>query len=269
MKAVAVTPFEDVNNVLRMLSTGVADILAGDLVGVYLFGSLTYGDFHPESSDIDVMVIVREAVSALVLERIQRLHEQVAAAYPTWAKRLECSYTPLMMLHETLPPKAPRPYLGEGILYKEAEYGNEWIINLYLLQKHGQALVGPAFMTLREPVSIEAVRKACIRDLFREWEPKMNDPAWLANSHYQSYVVLNLCRILYTVRCSAAGSKTVAAAWVKSTFPQWCDLIETAEGWHYGVEMARQAEAIVFIRFVIDTIKALPLYPLAMGEVEG
>ncbi len=191
------------------------NILGDHLVGLYLFGSLSYGDFNPDSSDIDVVAILTHPASLDELEAIQQLHRDIGINYPTWAKRLECSYTPIDMLQNILPPASPRPYLGEGIFYPAAHYGNEWIINLYLLYQHGITLLGADFKTLVSPIDIIEVQKACIRDLFQEWEPKITDPDWLENSHYQSYLVLNLCRILYTVLVGSTGSKKVSARWVK------------------------------------------------------
>ena len=119
------------------------------------------------------------------------------------------------MLKNILPPKESRPYYNNEIFYDEAPYGNEWIINNYLLYKHAIPLIGPDFKTLTNPIDIIEVQKACIRDLFQEWEPKIIDVEWLDNSHYQSYLVMNLCRILYTVSCGTTGTKKVSAAWVK------------------------------------------------------
>ena len=99
------------------------------------------------------------------------------------------------------------------------------------------------------------LQAACVRDLYKEWVPKIDDPAWLADSHQQSYVVLNLCRILYTVAHGDAVSKKTAAAWAKKEYPQWADLIETAESWHYGIKMERQADAIAFIKFAMAKAK--------------
>jgi hypothetical protein len=71
------------------------------------------------------------------------------------------------------------------------------------------------------PPDILEVQKASIQDLLREWKPKINDPDWLKNSHYQSCLILNLCRILYTFHNAKLGSKKVAAEWVKESFPEW------------------------------------------------
>jgi predicted nucleotidyltransferase len=254
------TPYQDINEVLQALVQGFVDVFADNLVGVYLFGSLSYGDFNPESSDIDLMVIVHRPVSQYELALIEQLQRQVGTKYEKWADRIEISYTPREMLQNVLPPEQPRPYFGEGVFYPEAHYGNEWIINLYLLYQHGITLLGPEFKTLVDPIAIVEVQKACIRDLFKEWEPKLTDPDWLNNSHYQSYLVLNLCRILYTVMRGSTGSKKVSAQWVKGEYGEWHELIETAENWHYGIEMNRQEDTLAFLRFVIEQVKGTELY---------
>jgi hypothetical protein len=252
----SVTKYKDINKVLSSLTTGMTHILGKNLVGVYLTGSLSYGDFNPDNSDIDLVAIVNDPLSPEQLEALKTMHLHVEATTEKWAKRIECSYVPLDMLESIQPPKTPRPYLGEGTFYAEAPYGNEWIINQYLLYNHGIPLLGPDFKTLVKPINIEDVRAACIRDLFEEWEPKMTDPTYLNNSHYQSYVVLNLCRILYTVVCHSTLSKKASASWVKSEFdPQWNTLIQTAEDWSYGKEMNLKEEVIEFIQFVATEAK--------------
>lgn len=254
------TPYPGINEVLQALSQGFVDIFADNLVGVYLFGSLSYGDFNPESSDIDLVAILHNPASQKEMALIKQLHRQVGMKNENWANRIECSYTPREMLQNILPPEQPRPYFGEGVFYPEAHYGNEWIINLYLLYQHGIVLLGPDFKALVSPVPMVEVQKACIRDLFREWEPKLTDPTWLNNSHYQSYLVLNLCRILYTVMCASAGSKKVSAGWVKNEFGAWRNLIQTAENWQYGTEMTLREETVKFIKFTIEKVKQTPLY---------
>ncbi|MBI2707276.1 MAG: DUF4111 domain-containing protein [Proteobacteria bacterium] len=253
-----ITTYKDVNEVLHSLTTGMAHILGENLVGVYLTGSLSYGDFNPENSDIDLLALLRNPASQDKLEVLKKMHLNVERDTKKWAKRIECSYIPLDMLQSILPPKTPRPYIGEGIFYPEAPYGNEWIINQYLLYNHGIPLLGPDFKTLVKSVDIEDVRDACIRDLFEEWKPKMTDPTYLQNSHYQSYVVLNLCRILYTVMCHSTATKKASAAWVKREFaPQWNNLIQTAENWQYGKEMNLKEEVIEFIQFVVNRVKEI------------
>lgn len=247
-----ITPYPVINSVLTEWAEGLKCLLGKEIVGLYLSGSLAYGDFVPARSDIDLQAVVRHPLTKDQLGPVERLHREIERRNPEWADRIECSYVPLEMLHELAPPATPRPWWGFGTFYAEAPAGNEWIINHYLLSKHGIALEGPDFAELIPPIDIRNLRLASAKDLFQEWVPKADDQAWLSNSHYQSYLVLNLCRILQTVIHGQPGSKKVAGEWVKTAYPQWRDLIEEAERWAYGNEMKRQEDAVAFLRFAVD-----------------
>lgn len=252
----SLTPYPDINVLLAAWTNAVQASLAGNVVGLYLTGSLTYGDFVRERSDLDLWAVVKRPLLSRDMESIRQMHEQIESRYPVWAKRIECSYVPLEFMPAILPPKSPRPWWGFGVLYPNALYGNEWIMNQYFLLHFGVAMAGPEYKTLVDHVDIKEMQKACARDLVEEWVPKMDDTEWLANSHYQSYLVLNLCRILYTVCHESAGSKKAAARWAKCAFPQWQELIEEAERWRYGIEMSQQEAAKAFTRFAVEKVSA-------------
>lgn len=119
------------------------------------------------------------------------------------------------------------------------------------------------------PIGIEEVQKACIRDLFAEWEPKINNTAYLNNSHNQSYLILNLCRILYTVLHKTTGSKKVSAEWVKQEFGlPWKDLIESAESWQYEKEMDERDMTMEFINFAVNEISKTAIFEELREEIE-
>lgn len=250
-----ITPYQDINNVLYFLAEGIQHIFGANLAGMYLTGSLSYGDFNEKRSDIDLAVVLKNSASPEKIKMVKKLHSDAEQKYKKWSKKIECSYIPLEIMQNILPPKTPRPYIGNGIFYPEAPYGNEWIINQYFLYNYGVALIGPDFKTLVKPIKIIDVKKACIKDLFKEWEPKIADPVYLADSHQQSYVVLNLCRILYTIMRNDAVSKKIAASWIKKEYSQWKNIIEAAEDWHYGLKMEQQKEVVEFIKFVINKAK--------------
>jgi Aminoglycoside adenylyltransferase, C-terminal domain len=265
----AATSYEDVNEMLDFFTEGIARIFGQGLSGIYLTGSLSYDAFNYNSSDIDVTVIIQHSVVPRELDAIRALHVALVQRFNKWARRFECSYTPVGNLPNILPPGNRPWYWGaDDILYGEATYGNEWIINNYLLYKHAVPLVGPDFKQLMPPVSIDEVQKACIRDLFTEWEPKKSDRQWFKDSHYESYFILNLCRILYTVMCKDAGSKKAAASWVKSTCVEpWPALVSAAERWEHGRDLHLQDKALVFLDFVIENVLATELGKQMVGEI--
>lgn len=246
------TKIAEINSLLNYFIHSVEPILINDLVGIYLTGSLSYGDFSLTRSDIDLLVVVKKPLSPQQIEQITILHNQINQKHPAWDKRIECSYLPCELLESKTPPTTPRPYYGEGTFYPAAPYGNEWMINNYLLQQHAITLFGPDFKTLLSAsISINSVKEACLTDLKTEWAPKLNNEEYLNNPHYQSYLVLNLCRILYTVLQNKTGSKKTSAAWVKKKYPHWQELINVAESWQHGQSMAYHEQAKLFLQFVI------------------
>jgi hypothetical protein len=255
------TPYQRINVLLAEWVDGVKRILGEKVIGLYLTGSLAYGDFVPSRSDIDLQAVVWSPLTQDELKSVEHLHRELDKHYSEWAKRTECSYVPLALMQEVMPPATPRPWWGFDTLCAEAPAGNEWIINHYILSKHGIALEGPNFKTLIPRIDLEEVRKASAKDLFKEWVPKINDPKWLSNSHYQSYLVLNLCRILHTVSGHEPSSKKVAGRWAKDVFPQWRDLIEEAERWGYGNQMKCQTDVVAFIGFATLKVKEANLLP--------
>ncbi|MFA6096037.1 MAG: aminoglycoside adenylyltransferase domain-containing protein [Candidatus Paceibacterota bacterium] len=252
------TPHKVINNVLCFLTEGIQNIFADDLVGIYLTGSLSYGDFNKERSDIDLAVVLKNPAPGEKIQKVKQLHIDAEKKFPRWAKRIECSYISLFMLENILPPKEGRPYFGAGKFCPMAKYGNEWIIDQYVLVHDGIALIGPEFKTLiKKRIESKDLIEARIRDLFEEWEPKIKDTAYLNDPHQQSYLVLHLCRILYTILTGKLASKPKSAAWIKNEFGEWKNLIEEAEAWRYGQEMKRQKEVVEFIRFVIGKVGEL------------
>lgn len=253
------TLYPEINTVLGEWVEGVKRLLGKKIVGLYLSGSLAYGDFVPERSDIDLQAVVQSPLTRDELRGIEQLHGQIEGRCQQWATRIECSYVPLELMRKLTPPRTARPWWGFGTFYAEAPAGNEWIINHYLLSKHGIALAGPDFKELVPAIEIDSVRRASAQDLFQEWVPKIDDVEWISNSHYQSYLVLNLCRILHTVIRGEPGSKRVAGEWAKATYPQWKSLIEDAERWTYGDTMKRQVDAVAFLRFAVERVNETKL----------
>lgn len=255
IKQTFITKHNDINEVLASLSKNLEATLGNQLIGIYLIGSLTYGDFDQSSSDIDLIMLLSSELSKEQIDLVKNIHHIIASQYPIWAKRIECSYITQDMLSSMEPPA--RPYINEGQMYETAKFGNEWLINLQVLYQCGIALLGPEPQKLiKLPITIAAVRKASQQDFYQEWEPLLKNPAILKDSHYQAYVILTLCRILYRQKHEDIVSKKVASAWVKENYgTQWGDLIEKAESWQYGQEMNSINEILEFIQFITNELK--------------
>ena len=69
-----------------------------------------------------------------------------------------------------------------------------------------------------------------MRDTLQSWAAYSPDhPEDMNQRGYQSYLVLSLCRILYTLKFSEVVSKAVAVRWAKEALDaQWTPLIDRA-----------------------------------------
>ena len=106
-----------------------------DLQGLYLYGSLTTGDFSPARSDIDLIAVPQRPPGKDALARLQRLHLDLASAGGAFG-RLNCLYIPAGRLAD---PGQLHPYwFGDQF--------TEWQLKLMTmaeLARAGGALHGP------------------------------------------------------------------------------------------------------------------------------
>jgi hypothetical protein len=224
------TPYHEVNALLRVLSGSVRCVLGSHFVGMYLDGSLTSGDFD-QDSDIDFVVVTDADIAGNLFAALQAMHDRLAATDSPWAIQLEGSYMSQHALRRYDPAHALHPNIerGEGERLKMALHDRAWAVHRCVLRERGITLTGPAPQTLIDPVSPEELQQAMLESLHGWATRLLDDPALMGTRGYQSYIVLTLCRILYTLEHGAVVSKPVAARWVQGTTgDRWTPLIERA-----------------------------------------
>ena len=136
------------------------------------------------------------------------------------------------------------------------QHDESWIVQRYVLRERGIALAGPAPRTLIDPVSPNDLRQAMLA-ILKGWASQiLDDPAQIKHRGGQSYTVLSLCRVLYTLQYGTVVSKHVAARWAQEALDsEWTPLIErTWEGRHNpGLDASPEDvdETLEFIRFAL------------------
>ena len=131
-----------------------------------------------------------------------------------------------------------------------------WVLLRATLFEKGITLAGPAPQTLVEPVSSEDLKQATLANLPGWAEPLLRNPAELAHRGYQTYTVLTLCRMLYTLECAAIASKPVAARWAQTRLAKpWAALIERTWAGRHNPQREASAQdvesTLEFIRFTL------------------
>ncbi len=254
MPSTGPTPYPEVNAVLHLLLEEVRAILGENLIGMYLFGSLSNGDFDPGSSDVDFVVATEAELSDETLAALAAMHARIAASGLTWATKLEGSYIPRAALRRYDPANARHPSIGVDWAFGVGQHRSNWIFERHIMRERGVVVWGPPPRPLIDPVTPDELRAATLDNLRGYWARQLDSPEWLRRRDYQAFAILTMCRSLYTFERGEVVSKPVAAAWAREALePPWPALIERALAWRYDArpDDVSMGETLGFVRYTI------------------
>lgn len=230
------TPYEDVNALLRTLRDEVRRILGPAFVGMYLSGSLALENFVA-GSDVDVVVATAGALSVESVAALRTMHQRLYERRMSWVDQLEIVYIPIAALRRHDPANADFPHLdrGTGDQLQVMTHHTDWVVHRVVLRERGIVLAGPPPAALIDSISADELRQAQCELMRFWWAPIARgegEAGYLDVRGYQSYAVLTMCRMLYTLRTGEITSKSGAARWARATIdPRWAGLIERADAW--------------------------------------
>lgn len=215
---------------LRALTGALDGILGANLVGVYLYGSLTQRAFAPARSDIDCLVVVRRDLTGAQFRKLETWLAQAAIADP-WIPRLQMQ---ILLEGMLLRPDTRGCLYQFGALRRSGSDGNP-IIWMNVLAS-GLTLRGPAPATFLPPITSQMLFDALVREVaYVRAEIGAAASEWRDQPFYRTYAVLTLCRILYSHRKGGVVSKSRAARWALRALPtRWHSLIRGAMATHRG-----------------------------------
>ncbi len=248
------TPYSAVNATLRLLLEGARFVLGDHFVGLYLYGSLASGDFNPQSSDIDFVVVTDTDLPDELVRDLEALHLRLWNSGLKWAAKLEGAYVPLKALRCSDPNSAPCPTINEERFYLDQQ-GSDWIIQRYILRKYDAAVCGPSLQSLIDPVTPDDLRRAVGGVLREWWQPMLDDPHFIRDREHEAFATLTMCRALYALEYGDIVSKPVAARWARRVLnARWSALIDRAMAWPREPQANDLNETVAFIRYTINQL---------------
>lgn len=262
------TPYPEVTAVLSLLLREVRGVLGADFVGMYLYGSLSLGDFDPASSDIDFLIVTERELPAQSVTDLAAMHARVAASGLEWADKLEGSYIPRAALRRYDPANNRHPTIGVDWAFGIGAHDRGWVIERQIVREHGVVVSGPSPATLIDPVSPDDLRAAVRDALDGFWRVQLTEPEGrlprLHMREYQAFAILTMCRALYTLDHGEVVSKPGAARWARETLPPpWPDLIAKALRWRHDTRADDLTETLAFIRYTIERAAEMAGEPTA------
>ncbi|MDP9312773.1 MAG: DUF4111 domain-containing protein [Chloroflexota bacterium] len=251
------TRYPDINALLHELLSQVQTILGNHFVGMYLDGSLTSHAFD-EASDIDCIVVTDVEIDGTLFRALQVMHEHITKSSAQWAIQLEGSYISHHALRRYDPDHSLHPNIERGPdeRLKMVHHDASWVIHRYIVRQRGITLAGPPPHTLIDPITPTDLRQAMVSMLPAWTAALLNDPGHMRPRGYHSYLILSLCRVLYTLHFGTVASKPEAAQWARASLEErWGTLIDRAwEGRYARGDASDQdiRETIEFIRYTLE-----------------
>ncbi len=219
---------EDLLDLLRVVSRDFPAILHGNLVGIYLWGSLTYDAFDERCSDVDCVGVTRRDLDECEFSRVDQWFRDQEQQNP-WTRRLEMRF----VIDGEFLDKSSQccgHYLFGEKLVRHGSDGNPIIwLNV---ARSGVTLWGKDAKSIAPEVSDSCLNDALRLELGYLQEgltSRVDDRSDQAFIH-NAYAVLTACRILYTARHRALASKDAAYTWAMATVPAaWRPIIHAAK----------------------------------------
>jgi predicted nucleotidyltransferase len=249
---ISLFPHPDIDVLLDKFSMEGKAILGRRLVGIYLHGSLAYGDFNPHTSDIDFLVVTDKPLPEETFFALKGMHASLFASGLAWSQKLEGAYIPKDDLRRHDPAHAPVPWLGVDGHFALETLGSDWILQRWILREKGVVISGPPLAGLIDPVSPQDLRQAVRENLQEWWSPPFPSPQRFLSREYQAYAILTMCRSLYMLDHGRVASKPAAARWAMQALGEpWHTLISWAVTPSPGVEDDRLEGMIGLILFTL------------------
>ena len=201
------------------------DACGENLIGIYLHGSLAMESFNPISSDVDLLVVVRDALPSdekqAIGERLLRLSEQAPP------NGLELSILTLQSLTDF---QYPTPYelhfsngnkdrFAEGTIeFSPDQTDPDLAAHFVITQARGLCLFGAAIDAIFPDVPSQTYLASIAQDADWSYDNVMRG-ADAGICPVPVYAVLNFCRVLAFIEQGLITSKREGGRWALEALP--------------------------------------------------
>ena len=209
------TASQQVATLLNHLASQLQADMGRNVVGLYVYGSLTQNAFDARRSDVDCVAVIRRRLNPAVVSRLRASLRRVSARH-SWMRRLQLT---ILIQSELL------QLNGDGWLYQFGRFsrtgsdGNP-IIWANILES-GQVVFGVDPHTFVPPITPPLMRAALEREIgyLRTELVTKRTSVWRRRAAYRRYAALTACRILYTLETGRVAPKRTAAVWALRRLP--------------------------------------------------
>ncbi|MGX1264532.1 putative nucleotidyltransferase [Rossellomorea marisflavi] len=241
------------------LAKRISGIFRSKLTGVYLHGSLVMDCFHPEISDIDLLIVVEDGISKDERKALDDLFLGEYRGDHLPAKGLEVSVITKSNVYPLLYP-TPFDYHFSGMHIAAIRRGDatfpatdpDIAAHIAVIRTRGRALIGEPIEAVFAPVPYNYYMKSIYNDIHDAEADILKQP---------TYMILNLCRVYQFCIKQSVASKKEGGEWGLQSLPvrfhpiiqKALKVYETGEMWQTAVE--EEASLTDFAVYMTSSIR--------------
>jgi hypothetical protein len=240
------------------------------VVGLYLHGSLGFGEWYDGRSDIDYVAVLAERPGTRTVATLREVHDEVATTFQrppfdgfhvTWDDLARPSYA------------CPDvPCTQAGLFHEEARL-DVHPVTWHELARHGITVRGPALSEVEIWTDDAELRRYSHENLGTYWREQADAlaqfPAEAGKPEIVAWCVLGTSRLHHLLATGALASKTDAGRYAAATFGErWRSIVTEAlairvtgepSGAYDDDPEGRAVDAIAFTDMVVTDGLALPV----------
>ena len=197
---------------LKTISERYQDILEHNLIGIYIHGSIAFGCFDWDRSDIDFIVVVENTVPRSIKIELLSVLEELCEQAPE--KGFEMSVVLKQYCKKFIYPTPYelhfsndwrlKKYLENPLLLSNIETDNDLAAHFTVIKNVGLVLFGEPIEKIFGNVPKEDYLDSISLDIENAKEDVLNYPV---------YVILNLCRVYAYIKDGMVLSKEQGGRW--------------------------------------------------------
>lgn len=216
---------DTLNQAIDVIVQQIKTTLGDDIVGCYLYGSITTPDFDESISDVDLHVVTKSRMDKNSLPTLRKIHDNLLSLPDKWGQRIDISY---ISKTDLLASKIMPSHMVIGTHGSELEAVKSkdyYVIDWYKILTEGIVLHGTLISDVMPPITKEEFRDA-IRRYASGWTKEVRDKK--RTKPDCAYIVLTMCRCLYACIFGVHATKPQGALWATETYPQYRKLVSEA-----------------------------------------
>lgn len=204
-----------VRKTLRELFSVVQSTVQDNLVGLYLYGSLAMDCYNPQSSDIDIIVVVKKRLLQGQRKELMEYLKEVCSK----KKKIELSIVcEDIIRNPRYPIMVDLHFEYWGDIF-ENERNKEILSNLYTTRKRGFCVWGAPIENVFSEIPAEYHLKSVMEDI-QHTRKYLHEKQEQIGYNVTVYWILGACRILAFIREEKVLSKLEGGQWGISNLPK-------------------------------------------------